>query len=119
MSNKRTRRLRSVRSRRSAGDHRDLTFDWNSDAVSFSTSVTARSLRWIFWILLVLILEGWPKPAIAWLGDYLMPPASQQRPDNPTNKIAPPAAKPAPLYRPSHATPKTPAARATRCAAGQ
>ena len=118
MSNKCTRRLKSVRSRRSAGDHRDLTFDWNSEAVSFSTSVTARSLRWIFSILLILTLEGWPKPAIAWISNHLVPPTSQQRPDSPTNKIAPPA-KPAPLYRPSHATPKTPAARATRCAAGQ
>ena len=121
MSKRHTRRPQDVRSPTSAGDHRDLTFDWSSETQSLRFSASARSLRWFFWLIVVLLpLLGWPKPAIAFVSNLGLPSLSHSLP------VASTVLPPEPSYAPAahgphhrHASPLSPAAHhRASCAAG-
>jgi hypothetical protein len=70
MTKKYIRRPRVVRSRTSSGDHRDVTFEWKGESQSVRLSASARSLRWLVWLIVFLLaVTGWPKPIKASFSD--------------------------------------------------
>lgn len=122
MNTRRMRRPRdNVRSRTPPGDHRaDMTFEWNGESQSIRAAASARSLRWLFWIIVVLLaLTGWPNPAIAMLHGLGLSPLSLPFPEASMTENAPPPMHPAHGAHVSHASPHMRARTHTSCAAGR